>query len=355
MDRSRSKLCVEHGCTVHASFGYRVDADGNRGRRLYCRKHKKDDMVNLAANECRHPDCTKIASYNYIGETSKAYCSEHKKAFMVRTHYNRCRYSDDGGNRCKTHANYAYETDTRAKYCSSHKLYGMVYKTKSVILCNHEGCTTVASFNYPGCKDRRFCSVHKEDGMICLSKSKLCIVDGCNIVASYGTVGGKMKYCSKHGSDNTVYLRDKNRTKCKYRPMMHLASISPVCTKNALYGHPSDRLRMYCEDHKEDGMILINNRPVCSHEGCTVTPSFNYEDQKIRLYCSKHKLEGMIDLTQRPALCTVDDCINTAEYNRITYKTPRYCIDHKTDDMIPIVRPVRVLKNVNRKKRKRQN
>lgn len=350
MDRVHNQICIDVECNMHASFGYVED-----GKRLYCKRHKKDDMVNLTGSICRQSGCKTMASYNYVGETVKAYCSKHKKSMMVRLHYNRCRYTNSDGVRCSTAANYGAETDTRATYCAVHRLKGMTYKSKSVSVCQYDGCSLVASFNYPGEKQRLYCSEHRSDGMIDVTaKKRICKAEGCTTVASYGYEGQKKEYCSRHSLRGMVYIRKLKGVKCKFRPVIHLPSLSPICTKNAIYNYPGKTSRLYCEDHKLEGMVPVSTKIECIHDGCTVTASYNYHGQKTRLYCTKHKKDGMIDLTKQPLLCRVDDCTNVAEYNLPTYKRPKYCDQHKTDGMIVRDKTVRAVRR-RTKKRKRNS
>lgn len=347
---SKGQKCIHIDCPKTASFGCVV-----QGKRLYCKNHKLEDMVNLTAHICREVDCDKIASFNYRGETAKLYCSKHKKELMVRVYYNRCRYVHEDGIRCSTTANYCSEEDTKAKYCSKHKLHGMVLRNKSVPICIEENCTTIASFNYTGQRKRLYCKQHKLEGMISLGIQKKCRVPDCTNIPLYGHDGQTEEYCCRHKLEGMIYLRATKSVKCKYRPLMHIFSLPMACNKVAAYNYPGQNSKLYCESHKLEGMVQISTAAVCIEVDCKVTPSFNYPGQNKRLYCAKHRLDGMVDLTSYPLTCKADGCISMAEYNMSSYKRPKFCVQHKTEDMVLIKyeRKRSKVRGINSKKRKR--
>ncbi len=64
------------GCSKAKVYGYK------NGPRLYCKKHKLPNMINLVSKKCIISDCDKVAFFNYIGY-KKQYCNIHKKPNMI--------------------------------------------------------------------------------------------------------------------------------------------------------------------------------------------------------------------------------------------------------------------------------
>ena len=113
--------CQYEGCTVTASFGY----PGTK-RRMYCKRHKTDDMIYLGKPKCQHEGCTVTPSYGYPGTKKKMYCKRHKTDGMIDSAYK----------------------------------------------CQHTDCTLYASFGYPGTKQRLYCKRHRTDGTVYLTDKK---------------------------------------------------------------------------------------------------------------------------------------------------------------------------------------
>ena len=74
----KSCLCQEENCDKHASCG-----NPETRKRLYCAKHKKEDMVNVIYTPCAQPGCTVRPYYNTPGEKKGLYCVEHKIQDMI--------------------------------------------------------------------------------------------------------------------------------------------------------------------------------------------------------------------------------------------------------------------------------
>lgn len=74
--KRKRPICIHEGCETMASFNYI-----GLTTRLYCNIHKLDGMINLTIVRCII--CNNPASYNYIGKIGKLYCKIHKSPDMI--------------------------------------------------------------------------------------------------------------------------------------------------------------------------------------------------------------------------------------------------------------------------------
>lgn len=61
-----------------ASYGYK-----STDKKLYCRTHSKENMMNVVSRKCRFRGCEKIPNYNYPNKIGGVYCKIHAKEGMV--------------------------------------------------------------------------------------------------------------------------------------------------------------------------------------------------------------------------------------------------------------------------------
>ena len=69
--------CSDSECKLLASFGY-----ADTRIRFYCKKHKKDNMINVVNPLCLQEGCSTQATFG-IAESRKLFCSKHKKVGML--------------------------------------------------------------------------------------------------------------------------------------------------------------------------------------------------------------------------------------------------------------------------------
>ena len=69
--------CSDPECTLLASFG----SEDTRIR-FFCKKHKKDGMINVVNPLCLENGCTTQATFR-VAECKKMFCSKHKKNGML--------------------------------------------------------------------------------------------------------------------------------------------------------------------------------------------------------------------------------------------------------------------------------
>ena len=71
--------CKEDGCTVkNPSFNFKDKTIG-----IYCKKHLKENMVDVIHKKCLEDKCLTQPSFNFATETTALYCSTHKKDDMI--------------------------------------------------------------------------------------------------------------------------------------------------------------------------------------------------------------------------------------------------------------------------------
>ena len=73
-----SRICIEGKCNTRASFGLITDIKPS-----YCKKHKKEAMVNIVSKRCKEEGCDKYPSFGLPTDKSPTYCVEHKKEGMI--------------------------------------------------------------------------------------------------------------------------------------------------------------------------------------------------------------------------------------------------------------------------------
>ena len=134
-------------------------------------------------------ECEKYASYNVVGE-KPAYCGEHRKEGMVNV-MTRSVCKEAGCNKIKKYG----ICGGKAGYCGEHRKEGMV--NISAKRCIIDGCELHASY---GVARPEYCNVHKKEGMKNL-QVKYCSKDGCNKQISYDKDGNRLTVCSRHNSN----------------------------------------------------------------------------------------------------------------------------------------------------------
>lgn len=259
--------CIETGCKTVSCFGI------TKGEVLYCKKHKRAEMIDVKNRICNFEGCTTT-------------CPAFGEKGGIGTH------------------------------CKKHKSENMIdVKTKR---CESTGCESLAPvFNLKGEKRGRFCLIHKLDGMINV-RHKRCQYADCETQPNYGEKGGQSTFCQKHKSEGMVDVVHKY---CEYPGC---ESIGPAFGKKGGKGR-------FCSKHKLEGMVNVTNKR-CEHEGCDSQIVFGEKGGKPR-FCKLHKLEGMIDVKNKR--CQHDDCDIIATFN-IKGENPQFCIKHKTDIMVNV-------------------
>jgi hypothetical protein len=101
------------------------------------------------------------------------------------------------------------------------------------------------------------------------------------------------------------------------------------CKKQPNFNKEGETKRLYCSEHKKEGMVDVNNKKCLE---CKKQPKFNKEGETRGLYCSEHKKDGMVDVKNKTCL----DCKKQPAFNKEGETTALYCSEHKTDGMVDV-------------------
>lgn len=75
MKNLSARRCDQEGCHLFPAYGFKIT------RATRCKAHKLPGMINRAAAKCRN--CHLFASFNFEGQKSRIYCRKHKKVGMI--------------------------------------------------------------------------------------------------------------------------------------------------------------------------------------------------------------------------------------------------------------------------------
>jgi hypothetical protein len=191
-----NKKCKTENCDKLPIYGF------EKGIGLYCKTHKKENMVDVKSKKCIELDCNKVSNYNLPYEKYGLYCVKHKKENMVDIKNKKCKEKN-----CNIQPTYNYINKT-AEYCVEHKKENMVdVKSKRCLEIN---CNNYPTYNYKDKKSGLYCNKHKKENMIVIRKR--CI--DCDSSASYNFICKKPLYCNKHKKSNMIDVINFNN-KCK--------------------------------------------------------------------------------------------------------------------------------------------
>lgn len=111
------------------------------------------------------------------------------------------------------------------------------------------------------------------------------------------------------------------------------------CTKSATYNFKDQKKRLYCNEHKEPGMvnIKIDNRIciTCKEQGESKRCSFNFPDEKKPKFCKAHSHPGMINLNSKNNKCK--GCHKKQPCYGILGEKATHCSKCATNDMVDLV------------------
>lgn len=147
---------------------------------------------------CKHMGCKRNPIYNIKGEKKGLYCKDHKKEQMVCVSLKKC--IEEG---CEVTAKFNTKGLKKGLYCKTHRKEGMIDVLATS--CIEKDCDQRATFNKKGEKPK-YCGLHKKKDMMDV-RHKRCLEDGCDKEPSYGKVGTKGRmYCAEHKKDGMSYI-----------------------------------------------------------------------------------------------------------------------------------------------------
>jgi hypothetical protein len=152
----------------------------------------------------------------------------------------------------------------------------------------------------------------------------MCIFEGCKKRAYFNHKGEtKRLYCGDHRKEGMIYL---NYNSC----------IHPCCTKHPKFNKAGETKGLYCASHKQPMMIDIKNSR-CIHNGCTKRPNFNKAGEAKGLYCASHRQEDMFDIHHER--CIYAGCRKRPNFNIEGQTKGLYCASHKENMMVDVNNP----------------
>ncbi len=293
---SKRRICKWQDCDTVPIFGM------DFGKPLYCKKHKKDEMINVKNRKCIEKLCITQSNYGIKGE-KPLYCSKHKKENMIDVTSRLCIY-----NSCKIRPAFGIVGE-KPLYCKKHKKDRMIDVVNQ--LCAYNLCKIQPKFGIEGEKPL-YCKKHKKDEMINV-KNRKCLQKNCGKQPSFGNLGGKKEYCKIHKIEGMVYI-------------IYRKCLEKLCITQPKFGIEGEK-PLYCAKHKKKEMIDVLNKK-CKGKNCNKNPYFGYIGGKSE-YCSKHKKEGMIDVKSKKCeKCGIRAIFGTPGL------FPDSCSQHKTSGMI---------------------
>jgi hypothetical protein len=159
-------------------------------------------------------------------------------------------------------------------------------------------------------------------------KSYICIYKDCSVSACFNYIYNKKRlYCNKHKLNNMININDIKRF-----------CIIDKCMIRACYNYETENNGIYCKTHKLKNMInVLDKNKKCGYKECNKISIYNYENEKKGIYCKIHKLENMIDIVNKNKICIIKNCTIRAGYNYENEKKGIYCRNHKLANMIDIL------------------
>ena len=152
---------------------------------------------------CGHLSCKKNAVFGYNKGDKKLFCKTHAKEYMINIANKHCQY--DG---CRTRPSFNLPGENKAIFCKLHAHKDMIdVKSKK---CIFEGCRKQPVFNLPSERTMLFCDTHKKQGMINISKNK-CSQRGCKNIPLFGYLGKRKECCEKHKKEEMINLDLENK------------------------------------------------------------------------------------------------------------------------------------------------
>jgi len=218
----------------------------------------------------------------YLNENNQTTADERKDDFIDNIDFSiKCNYINRLGEVCNKLARFKFEDETPSK-CNHHKLKDMFNHYSKI--CIEEGCVVIASFKFLGNEEEYFCSKHKKPNTYNF-KIKKCIEPNCKKMSSYNEISTQMNcfkqtdpiYCRIHRTDKMINVRIK---RCQIEE----------CFNKATYGlvEPTN-----CKIHRTPFMEF-RYYPLCLNEDCIGVAQYNYSNESRVKFCILHKLPQMI-------------------------------------------------------------
>ena len=100
-----------------------------------------------------------------------------------------------------------------------------------------------------------------------------------------------------------------------------------TCDKIPSFNFPTEKISIYCFEHKKNGMIDVHNN-TCQEKSCSNIPLYGLKNTKKRQFCTNHKKDGMINLILENK-CSVPECQDEYEF---IVDGDKLCSTHSPDN-----------------------
>jgi len=195
-----TQKCIYENCKRYATYNY----EGQK-KRIYCREHKKEKMIDVAHKKCIEPGCIAQPTYNFPGEKKRLLCADHKKNGMIDIAHKKCLEPE-----CNKRPTFNLENEKIPLYCKKHKSEDMIDIANKK--CAYGGCNKQPIFNEKGNNKRLFCFEHKNNDMVDVI-NKRCIHEGCEKQPSFNYENIKKRlYCIEHKKEGMIDIMSR---RCK--------------------------------------------------------------------------------------------------------------------------------------------
>jgi hypothetical protein len=260
--------CIEDNCTKYPSFNISSEKKG-----LYCKEHKKENMVDVTHKRCIQDNCNKLPSYNYVTEKKKLYCFEHKKDNMINIGNIICIE-----NNCNKRASFNNGYESKPLYCFEHKKDNMISISNKK--CQEKKCKNDAIFGLIH-KKPQFCSTHKKSDMINLNLENKCSIIDCN--DEYNHIIENIKYCNNHIPENSLLIVKRL---CKYCDIKENSTyVCKECKK--------------IQNKKEWSIVRYLRK--------NIDTTFEYNSSKMLDGCSKKRPDIYFELLKHCVIVEIDE------------------------------------------------
>jgi hypothetical protein len=258
-------LCLFGACDLRPSYGK------ERGKPIYCVKHKEDGMYDVVSRLCSEKGCGKQPTFGFINKKPE-YCKDHKTPEMVVVL--KCTKCQEKG--CSKPGLFNFPSESNGIYCKKHSAIGMIDVNRR--RCKEKDCGISASYGKPG-HPLSHCTKHRKPCMVKRSNSN-CLE--CTNKAVYGTMT-EAKHCEEHKSDKEINLSERKCLGCGLEMILNDAGkceyCEPISMKASL--HKQDAIMAYLDRRGLNGTATdkIIESGVCGKE----RPDRVYETDEIVL------------------------------------------------------------------------
>jgi hypothetical protein len=243
-----SRICVEEACKTRASF----NNEGQKGG-FFCKKHKKNNMINVMNPICIEEGCRINPCFNFEGESKGLYCKTHADKEMVNVKESTCKEE-----LCYIRPSFNFKGEKKGIFCFFHKKEGMVNLYGKT--CNKNGCKIEPCFNYEGETKGLYCKTHADKEMVNV-KDPTCKEELCYIQPSFNFKGETIGlYCLSHKKKDMTDVKHKRCNSCDlFRVLKENNYLCSYCAPESSKRQKTKELQI-AKFLTENSIKFINNK-----------------------------------------------------------------------------------------------